>query len=80
MSSFFHPNSCSDVIAQRGYSSVTSQKAFFQQLREGRPGAGAQHSRAHRCLLPACRPRARQRCAPLASIASTLADVSRTGV
>ena len=42
-SSFFHPNSCSAVIAQRGYSSVTNQKAFFQHLgrgREGEAGAG----------------------------------------
>ena len=30
MSSFCQPNSCSAVMAQRGYSSVTSQNAFFQ--------------------------------------------------
>ena len=33
MSSLFQPNSCSAVMAQRGYSRVTNQKAFFQQLR-----------------------------------------------
>jgi hypothetical protein len=30
----FQPNSCSAVMAQRGYSSVTNQKAFFQHLVE----------------------------------------------